>query len=146
MPIPAAADPADQRRQPDPKITGDLALRAPAGLRQADRFLLKSLRKPSLWVIEFLIAHRELSTFPKQVHGENGRTASRFRSLTASSRTNRYVVIKQHKGLFGPIWLGQHRGNLLFARRATGIPEFLSQPIHDLRNMVGLRRHGNKSE
>src|SRR5689334_24520220 len=48
MPIPATADPADQRRQPDPKITGDLALRAPAGLRQADRFLLKSLRKPSL--------------------------------------------------------------------------------------------------
>src|SRR5690349_16282858 len=48
MPIPAAADPADQRRQPDPKITGDLALRAPAGLRQANRFLLKSLCKPSL--------------------------------------------------------------------------------------------------
>src|SRR3954466_953424 len=47
-PLPAPADPADQRRQPDPKITGDLALRATAGLRQADRFLLKFLRKPSL--------------------------------------------------------------------------------------------------
>ena len=48
VPIPAPADPADQRRQPNPKITGDLALRATAGLRQADRFLLKFLRKPSL--------------------------------------------------------------------------------------------------
>src|SRR5215217_2905868 len=47
-PISAPADPADQRRQPDPKITGDLALRATAGLRQADRFLLKFLRKSSL--------------------------------------------------------------------------------------------------
>src|SRR3954451_17222520 len=47
-PIPAPADPADQCRQPDPKITGDLALRPTAGLRQADRFLLKFLRKPSL--------------------------------------------------------------------------------------------------
>ena len=47
-PISVPADPADQRRQPDPKITGDLALRATAGLRQADRFLLKFLRKPSL--------------------------------------------------------------------------------------------------
>src|SRR4051812_49252152 len=47
-PISAPADPADQRRQPDPKITGDLALRATAGLHQTDRFLLKFLRKPSL--------------------------------------------------------------------------------------------------
>src|SRR3954451_21943422 len=47
-PIPAPADPTDQRRQPDPKITSDLALRATAGLRQADRFLLTFLRKPSL--------------------------------------------------------------------------------------------------
>src|SRR3954452_10777097 len=46
-PISAPADPADQRRQPDPKITGDLALRATAGMHQADRFL-KFLRKPSL--------------------------------------------------------------------------------------------------
>src|SRR3954462_14463305 len=47
-PIPAPADPADQRRQPDPKITRDLAPRATTGLHQADRFLLKFLRKPSL--------------------------------------------------------------------------------------------------
>src|SRR3954464_12392372 len=47
-PIPAPANPTDQRRQPDPKITGELARRATAGLRQADRFLLKFLRKPSL--------------------------------------------------------------------------------------------------
>jgi len=47
-PLPAPANPADQRRQPNPKITGDLALRATAGLRQADRFLLKFLPKPSL--------------------------------------------------------------------------------------------------
>ena len=44
----APADPADQCRQPNPKITGDLALRSPAGLHQTDRFLLKFLRKPSL--------------------------------------------------------------------------------------------------
>ena len=47
-PIPAPADPAHQRRKPNPKITGDLALRSPAGLHQPDRFLLKFLRKPSL--------------------------------------------------------------------------------------------------
>src|SRR3954466_16101636 len=47
-PLPAPADPAHQPRQPNPKITGNLALRATAGLRQADRFLLKFLRKPSL--------------------------------------------------------------------------------------------------
>jgi hypothetical protein len=47
-PIPAPADPADQRRQPYPQITGDLALRPPAGLHQTDRFRLKFLRKPSL--------------------------------------------------------------------------------------------------
>src|ERR1700692_3640970 len=40
-PIPAPADPAHQRRQPNSQITGDLALRSPAGLHQADRFLLK---------------------------------------------------------------------------------------------------------
>src|SRR6185369_13065847 len=60
MPIPATADPADQRRQPDPKITGDLALRAPAGLRQADRFLLKFLRKPSL--LGHRVPHSSLGT------------------------------------------------------------------------------------
>src|SRR3954447_15308480 len=31
-PIPAPSDPADQRRQPNPKITGDLALRPPENL------------------------------------------------------------------------------------------------------------------
>src|SRR5439155_26601098 len=47
VPIPAPSDPADQRRAPNPKITRDLALRSPTGLRQADRFLRKLLRKPS---------------------------------------------------------------------------------------------------
>jgi hypothetical protein len=46
-PIPAPADPADQRRQPDPKITRNRALRAPAGVHQADRFLLKFPGKSS---------------------------------------------------------------------------------------------------
>ena len=44
----APTHPADQRRQPDPQIAGDLALRSPAGLHQADRFLLKFFGKPSL--------------------------------------------------------------------------------------------------
>ena len=34
--------------RPIPRITGDLALRPPAGLHQAERFLCKFLRKPSL--------------------------------------------------------------------------------------------------
>src|SRR3954451_854101 len=59
-PIPAPADPADRRRPPDPKITSDLALRATAGLRQADRFLLKFLGKPAL--LCHRVPHRSLGT------------------------------------------------------------------------------------
>ena len=46
--IPAPADPAPQRRQPDPKVLRDLASRAAARPNQPNRFVLKLLRKPSL--------------------------------------------------------------------------------------------------
>jgi hypothetical protein len=45
--IPAPANPADQRRQPDPKISRDLALAPPNRQRQPDRLVLKSPRKSS---------------------------------------------------------------------------------------------------
>src|SRR5271163_4846760 len=47
-PIPASTNPPHQRRQANPEIAGNLALRPPAGQRQAHRFVLKFLRKPSL--------------------------------------------------------------------------------------------------
>jgi hypothetical protein len=46
--FPAPANPADQRRQPDPKISRDLALGPPTRQSQPGRLVLKFLRKPSL--------------------------------------------------------------------------------------------------
>src|SRR5207248_9600938 len=65
VPIPAPPDPADQCRQANPQITGDLALRSTARLRQADRFFRKFLRKPSL--LCHRVPHRSWGTlhFPE---------------------------------------------------------------------------------
>src|SRR5690349_1132754 len=52
-----SSGPASTARSQDHR---DLALRAPAGLRQADRFLLKSLRKPSL--LGHRVPHSSLGT------------------------------------------------------------------------------------
>jgi hypothetical protein len=46
--IQAPANPGDQRRQPDPKISRDLAPGPPTRQSQPDRFVLKFLRKLSL--------------------------------------------------------------------------------------------------
>ena len=35
-----------------------------------------------------------------------------------TGHANTHVVFKEHKGLLGLVWLSQHRGNLLVARRA----------------------------
>jgi hypothetical protein len=46
--IPAAADPAHQRRQPDAQILGYFPLRPSAGRHQTYRLVVKLLREPSL--------------------------------------------------------------------------------------------------
>jgi hypothetical protein len=48
LPIPAPANPANQRRQPDPEILRNLALRPPARLSEANGFRLELFRKTSL--------------------------------------------------------------------------------------------------
>ena len=69
VPISAPADPADSVDSPIPRSPGDLALRATA------RFAPGGPLPPQIpsvdrrcCLIEFLIAHWEPSTFPKQVH------------------------------------------------------------------------------
>jgi hypothetical protein len=52
--IPAPAISADQRRQPAPKISRDLAPGPPTRQSQPDRLVLKFLRKPSQCIIELL--------------------------------------------------------------------------------------------
>src|SRR6185437_1108635 len=48
QPVPTSPDPAHQRREPDPQIVSDLALRAPARLHQPNGLGFKLFRKSSL--------------------------------------------------------------------------------------------------
>jgi len=70
-PIPAPADPAHQRRQPDPQITAISRCVRPLVCTRRTASSSNSFVNRRCCIIEFLISHEEHSTFPKQVHSTN---------------------------------------------------------------------------
>lgn len=70
--VAAPADPADQRRQADTEIPGDLPLRPTARQSQPNRFVLKLLREPSL--LRHGDPHASLGTLHFSEASPGGRT------------------------------------------------------------------------